>query len=347
MSAEEGDPLQIVIAGLAGSGKTTFSRRMRKLEPDILVQPTISMDVHIESYQGVEFFLYDLGGQESFLDTVWPITLSKADALIYVIDSAFNQDRKIIRENLKRVLTHINKNIPMLILANKQDLPFARDSLELDQILGIQQLLKEHGISKAKIFNVSALRGDGTKEAIDWLMNQVFATREFQEFKIHNIYVYNRDSGLPLAYLHPEGDDETTAVNEEADQATLISAFYAALNNLSNDLMQSHMSILTLRKASNTHEGRKTILLNHNDETTSLSCLIVAEIYKDLSKLEDLSRLILNTIKKDPTIIDEILGTLFDLRPLVIKILQELLPNSRDLSKFFSKEQAWVNSLNN
>ncbi len=345
MNSEDASPLQIVIAGMAGSGKTTFTQRFRNLDVDVLTQPTMGIDVHIESQFGLKFFLYDLGGQDTFLDTIWPITLPKANAVIYLLDSAFNQSIKAIQKNFMSVLRFMN-DVPILILANKQDLPFSKTIEELEEKIGFKNMLSRENITNSKMYGISALRGDGVNKAIDWLVHQVFRLMNLKIPQIHEVYVYNRDNGLPLAYLHPEVEDEII-VNREADQATLVSAFYSALNNFSNDIMQSNVQALTLRQSSSSNSDNKQkelLLLNYNDEVTSLSCLIIADAHEEITQLEKMARFILKDLKTNSQIDKQLTGTLLDLRTLVLDALKKIHPETEDTSMFLAKEQTWLNS---
>ena len=61
------------------------------------------------------------------------------------------------------------QGVPLLVLANKQDLPGALTDVEITNLLSLpQQKQRNWGI-----FNTSAIKGDGLKDALEWLANNI------------------------------------------------------------------------------------------------------------------------------------------------------------------------------
>ena len=67
------------------------------------------------------------------------------------------------------------KNAPVLILANKQDLPGAMDEMEVSHTFFIQQIAQGLGLPEIKrkwsLYKVSAVSGTGLDEAFQWLVD--------------------------------------------------------------------------------------------------------------------------------------------------------------------------------
>ena len=61
------------------------------------------------------------------------------------------------------------KGAPVLILANKQDLPNAMNELEICNGLGLTEIKNR----KWSLFKVSAVQGTGLNEAFEWLVDQI------------------------------------------------------------------------------------------------------------------------------------------------------------------------------
>ena len=56
------------------------------------------------------------------------------------------------------------KDVPVLIYANKQDMPNAHNSSKVADQMGMQYIKNKHYIQPA-----SAMTGDGLYEGLDWL----------------------------------------------------------------------------------------------------------------------------------------------------------------------------------
>ena len=160
--------------GLDNAGKTTLMQRVISGIFEGKIPRTLGLNVEkirIESDKNLELVCWDLGGQFYFRSSLWSSYMNNADAIIFVIDStntarfieAKNEFKRYILEN------QILNNVPVLILANKQDLP---DSVTSEQII------KELEIDKIKrkstlVISVSAVTGHNLMKALDWLANQI------------------------------------------------------------------------------------------------------------------------------------------------------------------------------
>ena len=59
------------------------------------------------------------------------------------------------------------KGVPVLVLANKQDLPGAMDDQEVCNGLGLPAIKNRQW----SMFKISAMQGTGLDEAFEWLVN--------------------------------------------------------------------------------------------------------------------------------------------------------------------------------
>jgi small GTP-binding protein len=164
--------VRILMLGLDAAGKTTILYQL-KMGETVKTIPTIGFNVETLDYKGLEFTVWDVGGQDK-IRVLWRHYYAGADALIFVIDS---NDRERIDEasqQLNKMLDEDQlKNVVLLVFANKQDIPGAMkpsevsDKLELKSIKGKSWLIQ----------GTSATNGQGLKEGLDWLANELLKKR--------------------------------------------------------------------------------------------------------------------------------------------------------------------------
>ena len=159
---------KIIILGVQEAGKTTILYRL-SLGQFVKTSPTIGSNVEELTYNNVKFQAWDLGGQES-IRTLWDVYYVNTDAVIYVIDSKDDENFEISKSEFYKVLANKNlKNSVILIFANKQDLPGAKN---------INKIVEDYELSKIKdhiwhIIPCSAVNGEGLVNGIKWLSDQL------------------------------------------------------------------------------------------------------------------------------------------------------------------------------
>ena len=83
---------------------------------------------------------WDLGGRGG-MRTIWQMYYKTARAIIFVVDSNYRDGIEQAREELHRLINDPElKSKPLLILANKQDLPNAMTLDELRDKLALSEL---------------------------------------------------------------------------------------------------------------------------------------------------------------------------------------------------------------
>ena len=159
---------KIIILGMQNAGKTTILYRL-SLGQLVKTTPTIGSNVEELTYNNVQFQAWDLGGQES-TRSVWDVYYMSTDAIVYVIDSQDDEYFEESKAQFHKLLAHPTlKNALILIFANKQDLPGAKD---------VNKLIQDYEFDKIKdhIWNIqscSALKGEGLITGIKWLSEQL------------------------------------------------------------------------------------------------------------------------------------------------------------------------------
>ena len=131
--------------------------------------PTIGFNVETLEYKNLKFTVFDVGGQDK-IRPLWKHYYEKADAIIFVVDSAdlgrIDQDEKSARAELKRVVDDpMQREKPLLVWAHKQDLSSALSISELTRRLGLESMRTREWFVQSAV----ATEAQGLYEGLDWL----------------------------------------------------------------------------------------------------------------------------------------------------------------------------------
>ncbi|NXS12976.1 ARL14 protein, partial [Neodrepanis coruscans] len=121
----------ILMLGLDSAGKSTLLYKLRYKDAFLTV-PTIGFNVDmIEAGKGFTLTFWDVGGQEK-MRQLWGTFLEGTDGLMYVVDSSDKRRLEESRREFEVILKNeALKNVPVVVLANKQDLPGALNAEEI------------------------------------------------------------------------------------------------------------------------------------------------------------------------------------------------------------------------
>uniref|UniRef100_A0A8C8SMM8 ADP-ribosylation factor-like protein 11 n=1 Tax=Pelusios castaneus TaxID=367368 RepID=A0A8C8SMM8_9SAUR len=153
---------RVVMLGLDFAGKSTILYKLKSHEP-VETSPTVGFNVEsLETPGRISFTLWDVGGQDK-LRASWKDYLEDTDALIFVLDSADKTRLPEALAELEKVLNNINMiGVPVLFLANKQELPGSLSLSELQEKLNLGWF---NGRSW-ELRGCSAHTGEGLREAL-------------------------------------------------------------------------------------------------------------------------------------------------------------------------------------
>jgi len=164
--------VRLLLVGLDAAGKTTILYQM-KMGETVKTIPTIGFNVETLEYKGLNFTMWDVGGQDK-IRVLWKHYYQNTDGLIYVVDSNDRDRIELAADELKKMLECDElKDAAVLVMANKQDLSGAMSpnevtkKMELDQLKGKQWLVQ----------GTSATTGQGLKEGLDWMANVLLKKR--------------------------------------------------------------------------------------------------------------------------------------------------------------------------
>ncbi|MFW9783454.1 MAG: GTPase [Candidatus Heimdallarchaeota archaeon] len=161
----------MVVSGPLQSGKSSY---IKALDPNALnVEAkgkdeklyTVGMDLGSVKLNGFDCYLFGTPGLLRF-SVMRSITTRGADGIIFLFDAAHPEtdDSAIVILNSIRKL--LPSNIPVVFLANKQDLESARPP----EVIQSQNYLPEN----SKIFPTSTKTGLNIKESITHLVNVIY-----------------------------------------------------------------------------------------------------------------------------------------------------------------------------
>ncbi|KAG2551479.1 hypothetical protein PVAP13_9KG399600 [Panicum virgatum] len=157
------DEFRVLILGVDKAGKTGGG-----LPPDRVV-PTVGLNIGRIEDANAKLVFWDLGGQVG-LRAIWEKYYEEAHAIMYVIDAATASSFEDAKSALEKVIRHEHlRGAPLLIVANKQDLPGVINDEELAKFLNLKELDERPYMFQA----VSAYDGRGIKSGIDWLVEQM------------------------------------------------------------------------------------------------------------------------------------------------------------------------------
>jgi ADP-ribosylation factor 1/2 len=174
----DGTPSRILLLGLDGAGKTTLLYKV-KLNENVMSIPTIGFNVEtVTPIRGISFTVWDVGGQYK-IRQLWRHYYENSSGLFFVVDSTDGERMEEAAGELHSICQDDNmRGVPVVIIANKQDLPTALSPSQLIQKLGLEKLAQTN--NKWYIQSACAINGDGIFESMKTMSDMV---KEFKKQK--------------------------------------------------------------------------------------------------------------------------------------------------------------------
>jgi len=150
---------------LDNAGKTTI---LRTLASEDINQITPTQGFNIKSVQssGFKLNVWDIGGQRR-IRPYWRNYFENTDVLIYVIDSTDRNRFDETGQELQELLDDDKlSGVPLLVLANKQDLFSAAKASDIADGLQLAQLRGRTWQIQA----CSAKKNEGVEDGLQWVM---------------------------------------------------------------------------------------------------------------------------------------------------------------------------------
>ncbi|XP_075701689.1 uncharacterized protein LOC142665797 [Rhinoderma darwinii] len=158
----------VVMIGLDGSGKTTILYRL-KLNEAIKPVPTVSYNVEtLDIFEDISLVMWDvsLGAKGGPLKRHY---LDLCQGFLFVVDSKDTERFGEAREDLRYAIYMVTRDLPFIVLANKQDLDGACSPTELEHHLKLDRIPAR----KWDVCGCSGVTGEGLQEALEKLCKMI------------------------------------------------------------------------------------------------------------------------------------------------------------------------------
>ncbi|XP_022053063.1 ADP-ribosylation factor-like 4aa [Acanthochromis polyacanthus] len=169
----------IAILGLDSAGKTTVLYRLQFNE-FVNTVPTKGFNaekvkVSLGSHRTVTFHFWDVGGQEK-LRPLWKSYTRCTDGIIFVVDSVDAERMEEAKTELHKIAkTSENQGVPLLVVANKQDLRHSLGLAEIEKLLALKEL---GPATPWHLQPACAIIGDGLRDGLDKLHDMILKRRK-------------------------------------------------------------------------------------------------------------------------------------------------------------------------
>ncbi|NXX74160.1 ARL14 protein, partial [Urocolius indicus] len=153
----------ILMLGLDSAGKSTLLYKF-KSNDTFLTTPTIGFNVDmIETKRDFTLTFWDVGGQQKMRE-LWCEFLENTSGLLYVVDSS---DQRRLEESKKEfellLRNEFLKSVPVVVLANKQDLPGAFNAEDITRRFNMHKYCSDRSWY---VQPCCALTGEGLSDAL-------------------------------------------------------------------------------------------------------------------------------------------------------------------------------------
>mmetsp|Transcript_3163 Transcript_3163/g.7313 ORF Transcript_3163/g.7313 Transcript_3163/m.7313 type:complete len:188 (+) Transcript_3163:47-610(+) len=163
---------KILLVGLVGSGKTTMLHSLQAGEVCMDI-PTIGFNVETLEIRGgmmniTSILAWDVGGPDR-IRGLWRRYYADVDGLVFMADSSDRHRVDDAREQIQFILREeelLGK--PLLVFANKQDLPNVMTVAELVDKLSLNQIGERRWFIQESV----AMEGKGINDGLEWLSRQ-------------------------------------------------------------------------------------------------------------------------------------------------------------------------------
>ncbi|VDD78667.1 unnamed protein product [Mesocestoides corti] len=174
------DEYSVLILGLDHAGKTTYLEQTKtrfnanyKSMSLHKITSTVGLNIGQVTLEGIVIKFWDLGGQTE-LQSLWDKYYLESHGVIFIVDSSdpgrFDESKEAFGSH-KMIQNRALEGVPLLIIANKQDLDHAFPVSEVKQVF--QESAHLIGTRDCSMRGASALKGDGVNDAIRWMADRI------------------------------------------------------------------------------------------------------------------------------------------------------------------------------
>ena len=129
--------------------------------------PTVGVNIRQVKQGKVTLKIWDLGGQRRYRDS-WEKYCASSNCIIFVVDSVAQESLEVAKQSLDQLLTWDSvRDIPLLILGNKNDIEGHLNETELIDRLGLKEI-KDRLVA---CYSISAKNQTNLDTVLKWLTN--------------------------------------------------------------------------------------------------------------------------------------------------------------------------------
>jgi ADP-ribosylation factor-like protein 8 len=172
--------MELTILGLQNAGKTTLVNLISTGDFTDDRIPTVGFNMRRVQKGGVTLKIWDLGGQARFR-TMWERYCRGVSAVVFVVDAADAERFETARIELHDILARpALADIPILVLANKCDLPGAVKSVDevvdifalksVERRSSVDPRLAAGGAREIACYSISAKNKTNIDVTLEWLI---------------------------------------------------------------------------------------------------------------------------------------------------------------------------------
>lgn len=134
----ESSGTQVLVLGLDGAGKTSLLHCLATSSLELDLQPTQGLNALSINREDLQIEFLEIGGKEE-LRPYWKKYMPRALVLVFVVDSSSPQLFPLAKMLLHELLAS-DPHLPLMVLANKQDLPGACSITDLHDALSLSEV---------------------------------------------------------------------------------------------------------------------------------------------------------------------------------------------------------------
>lgn len=160
----------IVIVGVDTAGKTTVLQQLG-LGDISDAMPVAGFNYKTVTHKNLTFSSFKLMGEEN-LKPLWEHFYETAKGIVFVVDCNDRDSIDLVRSEIETVVNNpLLSGVPVLVMANKQDLPTAMPVAEVSEKLNLATVTS----GPWYIQSTTASSGGGLADGFSWLVNTMKA----------------------------------------------------------------------------------------------------------------------------------------------------------------------------
>lgn len=157
----------VILLGLDCAGKTTILYKLKNGETPCTI-PTIGFNVEQVRWKKLQLTVWDMGGQDK-IRKLWNHYLTNIDALVWVVDSTDRHRLNLSCKELHGILEDSSMpKVPLVVLANKQDLDESMTPSDIAEGLGLYNVHRPWYIQPA-----CAISGEGLESMLSHIARMI------------------------------------------------------------------------------------------------------------------------------------------------------------------------------